>query len=288
MSSIFSVVYSQCGSGSSKSAVKKGAAECKRSVTVYVEDFVYQLETKDDGEPLLKKGGQVVPIPSALDGLLTERIANYVILNAQGLGFVLKWDPKVGPLSCLTPLFNWFTIYFQSRTVELSAGESLWNRTSGLCGRINGYWADDFQSRDGRNSANLLAFVNSWQADSGGQECSSGPTESHSCKWDSPEDQAIANAASDMCKRLLDEPRFEKCRKALDPRSYYETCRWDYCQCASSGGGQSQSRKGEECACRALETYFHECLRQGVDLAPQGWRGPSLCRKDQSSFFFFN
>jgi hypothetical protein len=56
----------------------------------------------------------------------------------------------------------------------------------------------------------------------------------------------------------------------VDPRSYYEACRWDYCQCSNSNR--------EDCACSALETYFHECLRHNVEL-PDGWRSPSLCRK---------
>lgn len=42
----------------------------------------------------------------------------------------------------------------------------LWNRTAGLCGRINGMWVDDFENRDGTRSSSLLGFVNSWEANS--------------------------------------------------------------------------------------------------------------------------
>ena len=48
----------------------------------------------------------------------------------------------------------------------LDVSEALWNRTTGLCGRINGFWSDDFENRDGSRSSNLLGFVNSWEADS--------------------------------------------------------------------------------------------------------------------------
>lgn len=48
----------------------------------------------------------------------------------------------------------------------LDVSEALWNRTTGLCGRINGFWSDDFENRDGSRSLNLLGFVNSWEADS--------------------------------------------------------------------------------------------------------------------------
>ena len=47
-------------------------------------------------------------------------------------------------------------------TVDVS--DVLWNRTAGLCGRINGFWMDDFENRDGTRSSSLLGFVNSWEA----------------------------------------------------------------------------------------------------------------------------
>ena len=44
-------------------------------------------------------------------------------------------------------------------------GEALWNKTAGLCGRINAFSSDDFESRDGSTPETLIDFVNSWATD---------------------------------------------------------------------------------------------------------------------------
>lgn len=112
----FSVVYGYQRGCKSGAGQKKGSSpsSCKRTITVYVEDFIYELDTRgitkplyfnnrnhlnkmvtDNGEPILRKGEQSVVIPSSIDGMLTERVAGYVVLRADGLGFTLKWDTKV-------------------------------------------------------------------------------------------------------------------------------------------------------------------------------------------------
>ena len=89
--------------------------------------------------------------------------------------------------------------------------------------------------------------------------------------------------SSDASMQMRQQAIVGKCRangnkckltQVMDPRPYYETCRWDYCQC------QKDDRR--ECACSALERFFHECIRLGVDLA-DGWRDATLCRKLQHS-----
>lgn len=108
VASTFSVVY--------------GVRKCEsrtscRFINILVEDFVYELDTKGDsilttfhtifvcftlsliyaanGEPYVRKGDQSVTLPNQMDGLLFERVANFVIVQAEGLGFTVKWDTKV-------------------------------------------------------------------------------------------------------------------------------------------------------------------------------------------------
>ena len=103
------------------------AANCKKSITVLVEDDTYHLdaagsfcseaprrvrqstaptndlplfiffsnENTDDGTPRLQRGQNSVAIPGVIDGMVVERVAHYVILRAEGLGFTVKWDTKV-------------------------------------------------------------------------------------------------------------------------------------------------------------------------------------------------
>ena len=49
----------------------------------------------DDGDARMRKGDELIAIPSQIDGLVAERVANYVILRAEGLGFTIRWDTKV-------------------------------------------------------------------------------------------------------------------------------------------------------------------------------------------------
>lgn len=49
----------------------------------------------DDGQPTLQRDGSSIAIPRHIDGLAVERIANYIILRADGLGFTVKWDTQV-------------------------------------------------------------------------------------------------------------------------------------------------------------------------------------------------
>ena len=49
----------------------------------------------DDGDARMRKADELIAIPSQIDGLVAERVANYVILRAEGLGFTIRWDTKV-------------------------------------------------------------------------------------------------------------------------------------------------------------------------------------------------
>lgn len=104
-------------------------------------------------------------LPNQIDGLLFERVASFVIVQAEGLGFTVKWDTKV--VKYPIKLFPWNFIsclIIRQATVTIDVNHALWNRTAGLCGRINGMWVDDFENRDGTRSSSLLGFVNSWEA----------------------------------------------------------------------------------------------------------------------------
>ena len=56
----------------------------------------------DEGEPHMLKGDEKIAIPSQIDGLVVEKVADYVLLRAQGLGFTIRWDTKVNYLKTLT------------------------------------------------------------------------------------------------------------------------------------------------------------------------------------------
>ena len=49
----------------------------------------------DDGQPTLQRADYSVAIPGSVDGMVAERVSNYVVLRADGFGFTVKWDTKV-------------------------------------------------------------------------------------------------------------------------------------------------------------------------------------------------
>lgn len=46
--------------------------------------------------------------------------------------------------------------------VAVSVTESLWNRSAGLCGLLDGRAENDFMSKDGSSAHSLSSFINSW------------------------------------------------------------------------------------------------------------------------------
>ena len=47
------------------------------------------------GTPSLEYRGTSLAIPGQMNGLVSERVAHYVVLKVMGLGLTLKWDMKV-------------------------------------------------------------------------------------------------------------------------------------------------------------------------------------------------
>ena len=67
--------------------------------------LLYYLLKTGNNEPYIRKGDQSLTLPNQIDGLLFERVANFVVVQAEGLGFTVRWDTKVGTheteLDCL-------------------------------------------------------------------------------------------------------------------------------------------------------------------------------------------
>jgi hypothetical protein len=47
--------------------------------------------------------------------------------------------------------------------VAISVTESLWNRSAGLCGLLDGRAENDYMSKDGSSTHSLSSFINSWK-----------------------------------------------------------------------------------------------------------------------------
>lgn len=52
--------------------------------------------------------------------------------------------------------------------MQVEVKENLWNRTEGLCGKIDGYSENDFEAKDGSTPKSVVTLATSWQIDTVG------------------------------------------------------------------------------------------------------------------------
>ncbi|KAK8736430.1 hypothetical protein OTU49_004997, partial [Cherax quadricarinatus] len=116
-------------------------------------------------------------------GVVSERVAHFVVLKVSGLGLTIKWDMK--------------------NLVVTEISELQWNRTAGLCGRCDGHPENDWSYPDGTSETNIDSFLRSWQANTLGEVCLQEPTTRLPCK-SFPE----AYKADDFCSQLRTDPKF--------------------------------------------------------------------------------
>ena len=123
------------------------------------------------------------------------------------------------------------------------------NKTSGLCGKFNGYAGDDFQMRDGRTADNAVYFGNSWKTD---PLCDNATSVRNPCET-YPERNFTATA---NCSALLYAP-FNACRIDAISEGYIRDCEYDVCACRDDS---------PVCLCQAIDAYVSDCNATGVNI----------------------
>lgn len=98
----------------------------------------------ESGIPIFASPTKNLPIPGRLPGLRVEMSAHYVIISLDTVGAKLKWNQKL---------------------VQVEVLESLWNRTEGLCGKIDGDIYNDAATKEGQIPKSVTTLASSWKAD---------------------------------------------------------------------------------------------------------------------------
>jgi von Willebrand factor len=99
--------------------------------------------------------------------------------------------------------------------VQVEVQESLWNRTEGLCGNINGDASDDLLNKDGYKPQTIANLATSWKVENLEKECNHLPLEEHAC-LDDEIDGSKNHEAMVFCKKLLNDQRFAPCHQVID------------------------------------------------------------------------
>jgi von Willebrand factor len=220
---------------------------CHKIIRIYFDKKEYILKRSSEGIPIFGTPKKRLPIPGQFPGLRIEMSAHYIILSLDAVGSKLKWDGE--------------------QLVQVEVQESLWNRTEGLCGNINGDASDDLLNKDGYKPQTIANLATSWKVENLEKECNHLPLEEHAC-LDDEIDGSKNHEAMVFCKKLLNDQRFAPCHQVIDVSLLLDACRWDYCYC--------KNREPSVCACETMNVYVRACSYKGVkNLA--AWRDEKTC-----------
>ncbi|EFA10333.2 hemocytin [Tribolium castaneum] len=215
--------------------------DCFRIIRIYFDKKEYILRRSAEG-PTFGTSKKRLPIPGQLPGLRIEMSAHYVIVSLDAVGAKIKWDGL--------------------QLVQVEVSESLWNRTQGLCGSIDGDVSNDLLNKNGHKPQTISSFASSWKIESLEEECNDLPSEEHACVEDSKGHQATS-----FCQKLLNDQRFAPCHDVMDVNLLLDACRWDFCGCKTDPS---------VCACETMNVYVRACAYKGVtNLA--AWRDENTC-----------
>lgn len=123
---------------------------CFRIIEIFVGGKEYTLSRNEWDIPEFRSITKSYPIPVRLPGLRVEMLAHFIIVYLDSLEVKLKWDGAL--------------------LLQIDASENMWNRTAGLCGRMNGDAKDDLIDKTGNHLTNIEVFANSWLSEDIGGE----------------------------------------------------------------------------------------------------------------------
>ncbi|XP_058797462.1 hemocytin [Phymastichus coffea] len=220
-----------------------GAPGCPRMLRLLVQGRQYELAANAaTGSPELRSGGRVLAVPSQLPSLRLEaESGRFLAVTLDALGLKVKWDG--------------------ARLAQIEASESLWNRTAGLCGSLDGRRHAD----RGPGAKDPLRAAAAWRIDDIAERCEEPPSAQDPCAAGSAR---LGREADEFCARLLSDSRYRSCAGLVDVAGFHAACRWDYCSCADAGPSS--------CACDTMGVYVRQCAHRGL-VALAGWRDSSVC-----------
>lgn len=116
---------------------------CYRIMKIFVQGKEYTLWLNDHGIPEFRSVKKILPIPIQLPNIRVDWSAHFVVVNLDTMGLSMKWDGAL--------------------MIQIEASESLWNKTVGLCGTMNGDVSDDLVTKEGTRPKSIATFARSWK-----------------------------------------------------------------------------------------------------------------------------
>lgn len=116
---------------------------CFRIIRMFIQDKEYTLANDETNMPIFSSGKRSLPIPAYLPGLRVDKSAHFILVSFDSLGVKLKWDGLL--------------------LLQIEASESMWNKTTGLCGTMNDDPNDDFFTKNGITAGSVAVLADSWR-----------------------------------------------------------------------------------------------------------------------------
>lgn len=133
--------------------------------------FNYKSNIPEFGIPILTTPKKILPVPGHYPGLRAERLGHFLLISLDAVNTLIKWDGQVNAC-CIAQFINLTSIYCIQYLVQIEVKENLWNRTSGLCGTIDGNPKNDMQVKDGSTPRSVVVLATNWQVDTIDGKCS--------------------------------------------------------------------------------------------------------------------
>jgi len=151
-------------------------------------------------------------------------------------------------------------VYWDGSRVDITVATVWQGHLCGLCGNYNNNETDDFMLPNGTLTASSNEFGGAWLY------ANTTPTCGELQPIPVCEDSVMSEAES-RCAELTSGD-FSMCNSVVDPVSFVEGCKLDYCSCSAEDR--------EECYCNSLSAYVAVCALNGV--VRSNWRD-MFCRK---------
>ena len=238
------VLTQSCNSSEFSVIVSNGAHNPRVSCT----DSVRILLPNENLDILLGRGGGGT---ITINGILQPNNGDELVLRS-GQVDVLRVGgrPRV-ILNLSGVIVSWDGLYRAEVTVS-----GIWRgQLCGLCGNFNDDPDDDFLTSTGTLETSANRFGLSWMVNNQTSDCGA------LIDIDPCPDNLMREAQT-RCSRLTQEP-FDRCNDILDPRSFIDSCIFDYCNSDASGRENFYSNM--------LATYASACANDRVVLPPV-WR----------------
>jgi von Willebrand factor len=229
-------------------ACPHGSVEpCPYSLDVFLQTTKYTFENVN-GQVKLSIGKKQFPIPVQIVGMKVTASGLDIRIHLESVPLTIVWDTK--------------------KFVQVEATPSIWNRTAGLCGTLDGNPDNDFTSKDGIIQKLPSTFVDSWRMpafDKPNQNCELQKADLLSSECE----PSIEEKANMVCTDLIKNKKLEACIGMFDEDSLIDNCISDYCYCKNT-------YERTACVCSGISMITKDCAFRGVKL-PTDWRDFQIC-----------